>query len=120
MTKQVWEKLEPLTKDGRLTLRIVPLALSRIDNVMVIAQILGSDNPSAEWVKAESGQLENLPETPAPKGALGMKANVEFAQSLNLREIPFFVYKNTDGKLRAVRGLPQDWNKLLAEMGISP
>lgn len=119
-SRKTWLMLSNLAANGKIRLHVVPLALTAADHIMAIAQVLGSDDPARSWRDVMDGKLDRLPPSPDPKGAEGLQANTRFAQELKLYKLPFLVYRaqGQGGKIRAIRGLPQDWDKLLSEMGL--
>jgi len=120
-TKGVWGFLSLPAKQNDITLHVVPLALTTGDSIMTIAKVLGNPNPQQAWEEMLEGHdLGN--EAPDPKGALGMKATVELAQRLNLRQLPLLVYRVPDGKggwgpVKILRGMPKSWDGFLQEIG---
>jgi hypothetical protein len=118
-SKQVGGKLIVLAEGGQIILKIAPLAIQSADSIMPIAQTLGSADPGTAWKNLMDGKIEKLPETPDPKGVMALKDNVTFAQGLNLRTLPFLVYRQGGkGIIRAVKGAPKDWEILLKDMGL--
>lgn len=115
-THDLWAKLTPLTAENKITLYVLPLGLTTADSILEIATILGSKDPATNWEKLLKGENVLSKETPESTGVIGMKTNVEIAQSLNLRKLPFLVYRDQTGKIRLVRGMPKDWNGFTAEL----
>jgi hypothetical protein len=118
-TKVVWAALGPLAKDNKVTLHVVPLGLTTADSIMEIATVLGSKDPSASWEKVMKGDTVIGETPPDTSGVLGMKNNVDLAQSLSLRQLPFMVYREAGGKIRILRGVPKQWDEFLKEINVS-
>jgi hypothetical protein len=108
-----------LADKQEIVLKVVPLAISSADNILPIAQVLGGDHPDQAWKDLVNHQIEKLPESPDPKGVLALKANVSFAQSMNLHKLPFILYKQTGtGTIRVITGT-LDWDKFCKDAGVS-
>ena len=112
----LWKQFQPAIKEKKISLYILPLAVTNADGILEIAHILGGKNPQELWTKTMEGHSAVTVETPDSNGVLGMKANVELAQSLNLRNIPFIVYRGKEGKVRIINGVPNDWDKFMKEV----
>jgi hypothetical protein len=115
-TMDVWKHLGPIAKDNKIILNILPLGLTTADSIMEIATTLGDQDPQGAWEKLMNGQASVKTGTPDSTGVLGMKANVDLAQSLNLRNLPLIVYRDKDGKIRIIQGVPKDWDGFTKEL----
>lgn len=118
-TKEIWKNLGGAAKAGKITLHILPLGLTTADSIMEIATILGMKDPAKAWEEHMDGK-SHIKETPDTSGVLGMKANVDVAQALNLRKLPFMVYRNGTGKVRILRGVPKNWDDFIKDMTAHP
>lgn len=115
-SKYFWQKISPVLKSKKITLYILPIGLTSADSILEIANILGSANPQEGWLKAMKGQSTVTQTTPESNGVLGMKANVEIAQSIHLRQVPLLVYRGKQDKIRLVSGQPKNWQDFLDEL----
>lgn len=116
-TKAVWAQLWPMTQKGQLNLRVAPLALTTGDSIMTIAMILGHEEPAQAWQDMLEGKDISGEQAPDPKGVLAMKATVEFAEKLKLRQVPFLVYRaGADKKVHIIKGMPKDWAGFKAQL----
>lgn len=123
-TKMVWNLLAPLAEKGHLRVTIVPLAATSADSIMDVAYVLGASEPQQAWSELMKGVKPDAAETPETHGVLRMKAIVDMAQALNLRQLPLLVYRAADGQkhtgaVRVVRGAPKNWVALFTEMGLA-
>lgn len=111
-----WAKIKPLLDQKTVTLYVLPLGVTNADSLLEIAAVLGADDTAQAWEKLMTGQSV-VPKGPTDtKGVLGMQANVELAQSLKLRDVPFLVYRGENGKVRLLSGLPKQWDDFLREI----
>lgn len=122
-TREVWSTLSPLAKDKAVTLHIVPLAVTERDSILAIANALGDADPAKFWENLVEGRPVKPAETVSARGMLKMKATIELAQRLKLRQLPMLVYRvpgneGTQGPVRILRGSPKDWDKFLKELGV--
>ena len=117
-TQTVWKKLGPLAKSGKITWRIMPLALTTPDSIMHISAILNHENPASAWEDLMEDRLNDIPQNFEPKAAESLKRTIELATELSLRKTPFFIYRagGTDGNpapVQVISGMPKDWDALL-------
>lgn len=118
-TLAIWHILSPLAEKNHLVLHIVPLAVSTAETIMDVAMILGSDSPQQSWRDLMDGEKAPDGTTPAGHGVLQMKATVDLAQELNLRQLPLLVYRSDNGGVvRMIRGMPRDWAGFLSDAGV--
>lgn len=123
-TQLVWSILNPLAEKGHLRLRVIPLAATTADSIMDVAYVLGGENPAQAWIDLLGGKKPDATGTPETHGVLRMKAIVELAQAMNLRQLPLLVYR-TDaqqgkaGTVRIIRGTPKNWVSVFGEMGMA-
>ena len=117
-SKKFWAKVKPLLDQQKITLYVLPLGMTSADSLLEIATTLGSKDPAGDWEKLMRGETTVRSEPPENSGALGMKANVELAQSLKLQDVPFLVYRGKTDKIRIVRGNPKNWTPLLQDLQV--
>lgn len=117
-TKVLWTSLLPLIKDKKIKLHVLPLGLTTADSILEIASVLGSNDAQNAWLSLMKGTSSVTNPTPETNGVLGMKANVDLAQSIGLRELPFLVYRGENGKIRIVKGMPKDWKIFEKELSL--
>jgi len=121
-SKTIWTQLAPLAKSNRITLHVVPLALTTGDSIMEIASVLGHKNPPAAWDDLMAGKSAIGGEPPNGDKILAIEATVKLAQRLQLRKLPVMVYRAPDGKnmgkIRMLRGVPKDWDKFISEFNL--
>jgi hypothetical protein len=115
-TKEIWQHLSPLAKDNKITLHILPLGMTTADSIMEIAQTLGDKDPKAAWENLMNGKSNVKQDTPESAGILGMKANVDLAQGMNLRTLPFIAYHDGSGKIRIIQGVPKNWDDFTKQL----
>jgi len=121
-SREMFARLLPLAENGRLVLHVVPLLTKRADRLLDVAQVLAAENGTELWKKMIADEAIEVPETVDPKGAEGLNANVTFAKGMKLYRLPFLFYRIPSaegwGKVRALNGVPADWEKLLKELEI--
>lgn len=123
-TKLVWNILGPLAEKKHLRVHIVPLAATTADSIMDVAYVLGDKNPQQAWEDLLKGKKPDVTGSPESHGVLRMKAIVDLAQSMNLRQLPLLVYRvgaqqDKAGTVRIIRGTPKNWITLFREAGMA-
>lgn len=119
-TKTVWKNLQPLVDSKKITLRIMPLALTSPDTIMHISAILNQENPADAWRALMDDRMNDVPDHFAPETAEKLKRTIELATELSLRQTPFFIYRaagSDDAEaakppVQVMRGLPKNWADL--------
>lgn len=115
------EAAEPWIKAGKVQLRHILVAILRKSSMAKGATILGSKDPEAMMQKHHEsfsqGGVE-VNQDAVEKGQVRIQLNTNMMQRLGFGATPTSFYKNKEGKLKSVQGMPQ--GDMLEEMMGSP
>lgn len=120
-SRDLWARIYPMAEQNKIRVNIIPLATSKVDDVAVIAQLLGEEDGQGAWRKLVAGEKPDASKLKEPQGALLLKNNLELMQTLQIGTVPLLLYKDAaSGKARIIRGLPKDWPLFEKELGFAP
>ncbi|MGQ9427024.1 thiol:disulfide interchange protein DsbG [Gilvimarinus sp. F26214L] len=106
-----WEAAQPHLKKGGVQLRHIMVGMLREDSPAKAATFLAAEDPAAALAKHESTmQQGGVPADPAvPERFLKeVQENTRFMQDLGIRATPTVVFKDTNGQLQQIQGLPSE------------
>lgn len=106
-----WEQAQPYLKKGGVQLRHIMVGMLRADSPQKAATILAADNPATALAKHEStmkqGGLAADPKVPQ-RFLDQVEENTRFMRELNIGATPTVIFKDTQGQVQQVQGLPSD------------
>lgn len=115
------EAADPWIKAGKVQFRHIVVAILRESSMAKGATILGSDDPEAMMDKHHQqftqGGLE-VDQEAVEKGQIRVQLNTNMMQRLGFGATPTSFYKDKDGKIQSVQGMPQ--GQVLEKMMGSP
>lgn len=104
-----WEKSQPYLKRGGVQVRHIMVGMLRPSSLPKAATILAADNPAAALAQHErtvqQGGIdadENVPD----KFLEQVRENTRFMQSNGIRATPAVVFKDANGRVQQVQGVP--------------
>ena len=103
------QQAEPWIESGEVQLRHILVGILKEDSLTKAATILGSENPEAalhdHQASYQQGGIE-VDRKLVSAAHMEVKANNRLMQELGLRATPSTLYKDDDGKVVMVQGLP--------------
>lgn len=106
-----WERAQPYLKKGGVQLRHIMVGLLREDSPAKAATILAADDPAAALARHErsmkQGGVEADPAVPA-RFLKQVEENTRFMRDLSIRATPTIVFKDSQGRVQQVQGLPSE------------
>lgn len=106
-----WERAQLYLKQGGVQLRHIMVGMLREDSPQKAATILAADDPAAALAKHESTMRQGgLPADPKVSQAYlkQVEENTRFMQELNIRATPTVVFKDAQGRVQQIQGVPGD------------
>lgn len=104
-----WDQAAPFVQSGKVQVRHVMVGVIKPKSIKAAAQILGAADPAAALVQHEKrfaqGGLE-LREHTDKGGIEKVMANNDLMRALDVKGTPAVFYKDSQGKVRMVGGLP--------------
>ncbi len=119
---QFRQEAAPWIDAGKVQLRHIMVGILKEDSLTKAATILGSDDPQAALNQHQNSFQQGGIEVDRQKVStahMDVKANNQLMQELGLRATPSTVYRNDEGKVRMVQGMP-DPETLKRMMGPRP
>jgi len=116
---EAFKKLEPFADAKKIDLRVVPITLTSEKALMDIAMILPDKTSPQELKDLMAGKHPLSKAPPNPDGGLLLKNTADFVEAMRLNTLPSLFYRpSATGPIRAVKGMPKDWDPILKELGI--
>jgi len=116
----LWEASQKWLERGNVQVRTIPVAVISPDSLPEAAVILDADDPAKAWQESE----RHFGSNPKPDVDAGSKlsrqkirANSMLMNVLGFHGTPSVVYKDADGGIRVLRGLPRDPDTLREVFG---
>lgn len=104
-----------LLEQGKLQLRLIPVGLISETSLQEAAFLLAASNPQEALYKHLDGDTKALRGDPSIN-TQGVQRNMALMQDWKLDVTPFSVYRDTSGKVKILRGRPNNLQKLVAEL----
>jgi thiol:disulfide interchange protein DsbG len=115
----LWKDFEPLVKQNKFQLRLIPVALLGAESELLSAQWLSQDDPADAWLALIANQ--KLAKSASPSGASSFSFNQRIFNNYKLLGTPVLVYRqNGQGTVRLIKGNPKDMNMFLKDLGVDP
>lgn len=106
-----WEKAQPYLEQGGVQLRHIMVGMLRPSSLGKAATILAADDPAAALAHHErtmqQGGIDEMQEIPEDKLAQ-VQENTEFMRSVGIGATPAIIFKDPDGRVQQVQGVPND------------
>ncbi|GAA4360550.1 thiol:disulfide interchange protein DsbG [Kangiella marina] len=115
------EAAEPWIKAGKVQLRHILVAILRKSSMSKGATILGSDDPEAMMQQHNNAFSQGgvtVDPAAVEKGQVRVQLNTNMMQRLGFGATPTSLYKDQNGKIKSVQGMPQ--GDMLEQMMGSP
>lgn len=111
-----WKASQEWLKDGDVQIRNILVAVISPKSLPRSAAILGADDPTVAWQENERNFGKNGDPSGRPSAASREKisANNELMTNLGFYGTPAIVWKDSSGKIHALRGMPPDQETLRA------
>lgn len=116
---EFWKQSQPLLAKGGVQVRNILVGVIKPESLPEAANILDAKDPAAAWQANEAGFRSNpTPATDASAAAIAkVRANTELMTELGFRGTPSIIWKDTEGKIHTLQGLPRDAKDLAAVFG---
>lgn len=101
---------------GKLQLRMIPVGF-RPDTLAQAAFLLASPDPKAIFYDQLDGKQNAIP-VRADINQQGVQRNLLVMQTWDLDVTPLVIYRDVNGTVKIVRGVPADLSGFLADLGI--
>ncbi len=114
---KLWQASQPWIAGGKVDLRIITVAVISPSSLPRGAAILGSGDPAAAWRENEKhfGKDQAAPQgDPSPEAVAKIRANNALMSELGFYGTPGVVYKDAQGRIHTLHGLPPDPDRLKA------
>lgn len=107
----LYEKLQPLIGPKGLEVRWLPVGILRLSSFGKAAHLLEAKNPSSALARAERGYRDGhglavTPRRATFKVGADLVRNARLLNAAGGNGVPFLVYKDQEGRIRAVVGDP--------------
>jgi hypothetical protein len=116
--QELWGKLQPSVKEGKLQVRIIPFG-EKPENRMGGAALLSADKPGDAWQAFIDGKVDALGKDKVRGDTLKeIDANTDLVNAVNIpAPYPFTIYRKlTDGTITAIAGLPDNMMVVQADL----
>jgi thiol:disulfide interchange protein DsbG len=112
---RLWKGTQPLLEKGNVQIRTILVGVIAQESLPEAANIPDAEDPAAAWDENE----EDFGKNPAPGDAsqaslAKMRANTALMQKLGFMGTPDIVWKDAEGRIRAMQGMPRDQQSLEA------
>lgn len=105
--QEYWQDLaDPYVDEGRLQVRLIPVAVSGDKSETEAANLLTNVDPGNAWRRHVAGDSEVL--SGAEKNEIALEAvrrNTEIFKSWKLKSTPYSVYRDSSGDVKVMRGM---------------
>jgi thiol:disulfide interchange protein DsbG len=103
-----------LIENGRVQLRVIPVAVINKQSLYQSAYLLAASDPSGRLLSHIDGE-ESLP-VQRDMNTQGVQRNMTVMKDWGLKSTPFVVYKDKGGEVRVIQGNPDDTAGLVKEL----
>ncbi len=102
-------------KNGELQLRMIPVGF-REEAVAQAAFLIATPEPQSRWFRHMDGDAEALPQKEGINDQ-GVQKNMAIMQSWKFDATPMSVYRDKNGEVKIIRGIPENLNTLIEDIG---
>lgn len=117
---RLWNKVQPLLAGGKVQVRYVMVAVIRPESLGRAAAILSTDDPSATLRRHEKNYghspIKPMADVPADMKKK-INANNSLMQSFGISGTPAIIFRDPDGNLQRLDGMPSDPAQIKAIFG---
>ena len=108
--QHLWQASQPFLKKGGVQVRNILVAVIRPESLPEAAGILAAKDPTAAWQRNETNFGHNPAPTGKPPAAAvdKVRANTELMQRLGFMGTPGIVWKDAQGRIQVLQGMPRD------------
>lgn len=106
-----WEKAQPFLANGGVQLRHIMVGILRPSSLPKGATMLAADDPAATLAQHQRtmqtggiSEMRNIPEDKLEQ----VKENTRFMRSIGLGGTPAFVFRDANGRVQQVQGVPSE------------
>lgn len=116
---QLWQQSQAYLKQGKVQIRDILVAVITPESLPEAAAIFSARDPAAAWNQNERNFGKNpAPKAGAPAAALAkVQANTKLMGRLGFNGTPAIVWKDAQGQIHILQGLPRDPRVLAAVFG---
>ena len=101
--------------NGQLQLRVLPVGILSEDSQFQAAYLLAAPTAAADFLKLVAGDKNAVPVN-KNLPTLGALKNLSLMQTYKIDVTPFTVYKNKNGAVKILRGVPENVKDLMKEL----
>ncbi|MGH8111569.1 MAG: thiol:disulfide interchange protein DsbG [Rhodanobacteraceae bacterium] len=115
----LWRDSQPFLQAGNVQVRDILVGVITPESLPEAAKILDAKDPAAAWNRNE----QNFGKNPAPgdhaspESIAKIHANTDLMQKLGFRGTPSVIWKDDDGRIHTLQGMPRDPEMLKAVFG---
>lgn len=115
----LWRDSQPFLKAGHVQVRDILVGVIAPESLPEAAKILDAKDPATAWNSNE----QNFGKNPAPGDRASpasiakINANTDLMQKLGFRGTPSVIWKDDDGRIHTLPGMPRDAEMLKAVFG---
>lgn len=113
-----WKLLRDVVAKGGVHLRMIPIATRDSESERAAGVFLGVADPASVWDKFVAGDKAQLDGTPSAAALLAVRSNLSLVTGWKITDTPFLVYRSKDGKVKIVKGEPDDVSSVLHDLGL--
>lgn len=116
---RLWKATQPLLEKGDVQIRTILVGVIAPESLPEAANILDAKDPAAAWNRNEENFGANPPpgDYASPAALAKVRANTALMQKLGFMGTPSIVWKDAEGRIRALQGMPRDQQGLEAIFG---
>ncbi|HEX7381820.1 MAG TPA: thiol:disulfide interchange protein DsbG [Nevskiaceae bacterium] len=118
--RQLWEESRPWRDAGAIQLRGIPVAVLTPQSLPEAAEALAAPDPEAAWARIERrpGNAQRATPVVPPASAIAkVRANGRLMASLGFNGTPGIVWRDPQGRIHALQGVPTDARDLAVIFG---
>ncbi len=98
-----------------LQLRLIPVGVLSENSLIEAAYLLASPNPQQDFYRHLDGDKDVLLSDKSVN-TQGVQRNIKLMQDWKLDVTPFSVYRDREGKVKVLQGVPDDIKKIITEL----
>ena len=102
-------------EQGLLQLRLIPVGVLTENSLPEAAYLLASPQPEKDLYRHLDGEKSVLL-VDKNVNTQGVQRNIKLMQDWHLDMTPFSVYRDLNGKVKVLQGLPDDFKKIITEL----
>ncbi len=102
--------------NNAVQLRVIPVGILGADSAKEANQVVSSPDAAKLWDEIEHNNIADLPAI-ASDSPTKIDKNHQIMRDWHLTGTPALIYRNKDGKVKIILGVPKDMDELIADLG---